>query len=295
MADLTGYAKQSEYSDPRVHAHLLDGLPTDVPGLTSVARNVIVHYRDPNADLPPQRMAEINHRWMDRLLDADQARAGSPLTAPRSLNDRVAGCCRDFTLFTVACLRHQGVPARSRIGFAGYFTPGYHHDHVVAEVWEGSRWVWVDPQIGREGWAFDTTDIPPDAGLFDSAAKVWTRYRAGQIDADQYGVGPGIPVGGAWFIRCYVFLELAHRQRDELLLWDGWGAMGGPGSQDNEVQLVDEIAALLLAADGGDESAESELAERYAADPRLHPGDRIESHTPFGEIFKVDLRTRESR
>ena len=37
------------------------------------------------------------------------------------------------------------------------------------------------------------------------------------------------------------------------------------------------------------------LAQRYADDPRLHPGDQIESHTPFGEEFKVDLRARESR
>jgi hypothetical protein len=165
----------------------------------------------------------------------------------------------------------------------------------VAEVWDGSRWVWIDPQIGPQGWSFDSTDIPPGAGVFDSAAKVWTQYRAGQIDVEQYGVGPGIPIGGAWFIRNYVFLELAHRYRDELLLWDGWGAMAGPGSQDQEQELVDDIAALLLAADAGDAGAENDLVQRYADDARLHPGDQIESHTPFGEEFKVDLLTRESR
>ncbi len=155
-------------------------------------------------------------------------------------------------------------------------------------------WVWADPQIG-DGWPFDSCDIPPGAGLFDSAAKVWTAYRAGQIDVQQYGVGPGIPVGGAWFVRCYVFMELAHRYRDELLLWDGWGAMGGPGSQGQDLQLVDEIAALLLAADAGDEGAERELGQCYADDPRLHPGDQVESRTPLNEHFKVDLRTREHR
>lgn len=130
-----------------------------------------------------------------------------------------------------------------------------------------------------------------DAGHFDSAAKVWTAYRAGKIDIDQYGVGPGVPIGGAWFVRNYVLIELAHRYRDELLLWDGWGAMTGP-EMDGDLELVDELAAMLLGADAGDGSVERELARRYAADPRLRPGDQVQSHTPTGEVFAVNLRTR---
>lgn len=45
----------------------------------------------------------------------------------------------------ISLLRHHGVPARSRIGFAGYFTQGWHHDHVVPEAWLGGRWVRCDP------------------------------------------------------------------------------------------------------------------------------------------------------
>lgn len=293
MSDVTEYAQQSSYSDPGRYAGLLEALPQEIPDLTAVVRNVIVHYRAPGTNLPNERLAEINHRWLDRLLATDQARFGSPLAAPRPVTQRVAGCCRDYTLLTVAALRHRGVPARSRIGFASYFTPGYHHDHVVAEVWDGRRWIWVDSQIGPEDdWSFDPADIPHDEGLFDTAARVWTAYRAGEIDVDQYGVAPGVPVGGAWFVRDYVLMELAHRRRDELLLWDGWGAMTGP-DMDGDHELVDDVAALLLAADGGDEAAERELAERYAADPRLHPAGRVACHTPVGEEFVVDLRTRE--
>lgn len=53
--------------------------------------------------------------------------------------DRFVGCCRDFSLLFVAALRGRGVPARTRIGFAGYFAPDFHHDHVVAELWDGHR------------------------------------------------------------------------------------------------------------------------------------------------------------
>ncbi len=82
-------------------------------------------------------------------------------------------------------------------------------------------------------------------------------------------------------------MELAHRLKDELLLWDGWGAMGPDAEGADE--LVDEIATLLVAADAGDAAAEGELVDRYRADPRLHPGDRIQSFSPYGEIVEVSL------
>jgi hypothetical protein len=62
-----------------------------------------------------------------------------------------------------------------------------------------------------------------------------------------------------------------------------------------QLDLVDDVAALLLADDDGDdESAERELADRYAGDPRLKPGDRIRGRSPAGGDIWVDLRTRES-
>ena len=104
------------------------------------------------------------------------------------------------------------------------------------------------------GWRFDGYDIDPAAGLFDSAARVWTANRAGTIDPDVYGVDKGLPVRGAWFVYNYVLQELAHRQKDELLLWDSFGAMTGDLAY-ADLALADEVAALLLAADGGDRAA----------------------------------------
>ncbi|WP_433826732.1 hypothetical protein ACQP2E_32160 [Actinoplanes sp. CA-015351] len=49
---------------------------------------------------------------------------------------------------------------------------------------------------------------------------------------------------------------------------------------------------VLLAADAGDQAAERRLAERYATDPRLHPGDVISCHSPREVVYEVDLRQR---
>jgi hypothetical protein len=292
MPSLRDYSQQSSYSDPREYAPLVSALPSDLSQLGLIVRNVLVHYRGSGIQFTPERLAEIDTRWIDRLLATDRSRFDTPLDQPRPEADRVAGCCRDFTLLTVSGLRAHGVPARSRIGFAAYFEPGFNHDHVITEFWDGERWVFADTQIAPAGsWpGFDPLDMSlADAG-FATAAQVWTAYRRGDIDVDQYGVGLGVPIGGDWFVRNYVLLELAHRQRDELLLWDQWGAMSG--ELDGDLGLIDDVAAALLAADGGDQSAESMLAKRYASDSRLHPGDRVRSLSPRGVVDTVDLRGR---
>ncbi|MGN9807843.1 transglutaminase domain-containing protein [Micromonospora sp. BQ11] len=288
--DIDEYRAHSPYSDPRRHGSLLDAVPADIATVAAIARNVIVHYRAGGVELPADRLEEVNCRWVDRIVDTDQSRFPLPLTAARPVADRVAGCCRDHTLLSVAILRQHGIPARSRVGFVSYFVPGWHHDHVLVEYWNGDRWVWADPELDPAGdWRFDGYDIDPRAGLFDSAARVWSAYRAGTIDPDVYGVHPGSPIRGAWFVYNYVLQELAHRQKDELLLWDDFGAMTGDIA-DADIALADEIAALLLAADDGDETAEKALTDRYAADARLRPGPEIRSHSPTaGIVTTVDL------
>ncbi|HST80355.1 MAG TPA: transglutaminase domain-containing protein [Kineosporiaceae bacterium] len=292
MPSLDTYTQQSPYSDPREYTPLITALPADLPNLGAAVRNVLVHYRAPGVQLSSERLAEIDNRWIDRLLAADRSRFDSPLDQPRPEAERVAGCCRDFTLLTVSALRAHGVPARSRIGFAAYFEPDFHDDHVITEFWDGERWVFADTQLAPTGsWpGFDPLDMVLDEAGFTTAAQVWTAYRRGDIDANQYGVGSGVPIGGAWFVRNYVLLELAHRQRDELLLWDLWGGMSD--QLNGDLELIDEVAALLLAADGGDQSAEATLAERYATDARLHPGDRVLCRSPRGVTGTVDLRGR---
>ncbi|HSU00962.1 MAG TPA: hypothetical protein VLK03_00305 [Nocardioides sp.] len=70
-------ARQSAYSDPGQHLALLLDLPDDVPSLEAAARNVIVHYRAQLTDVGPDRDHEINSRWLERILDLDQARPQS--------------------------------------------------------------------------------------------------------------------------------------------------------------------------------------------------------------------------
>jgi hypothetical protein len=305
MTSLDEYARQSDFSDPGRYAPLLDGLPTDVRELATVVRNVIVHYFGAGLTFTGDRLAEIDNRWVERILETDQRRHTAPLPAPRPETERVAGCCRDFTLLTVAALRHQGVPARSRIGFAGYFGPDVHPDHVVAEYWNGQRWVYLDAQVDPADQPFDPGDLdrpvgaqPEPPSMFATAAQAWSAYRDG-ADVTNFGVAwaepdsadrTGPPLRGPVFVGGSVLLELAHRQRDEVLLWDVWGERLQPSHRADA--LVDEVADLLLAADEGDEGAERELTDRYRTDPRLRVGATVRCVSPSGTDCVVDLRSR---
>lgn len=283
MINEPSYLAQSPYSDPGPYADRLAELPESPAEIAAAVRNVLVHYLAGGITFQGDRLAEIDHRWVVRMLAADQRRFPQPLTEPRPAAERVVGCCRDFTLLTVAALRQHGIRARSRIGFADYFTTDdYHCDHVIVEYWDGSRSVFLDAQLDPAGdWSFNPEDMPhpaqPDAPL-RSAAAVWTAIRAGEIDAERYGATPGPPLCGGWFVRNYVLQELAHRQREELLLWDTWGAMSL--ELDGDLGLIDEVAALLLAADAGDATAEQRLADQYATNARLRPSGRVVCYSP---------------
>jgi Transglutaminase-like superfamily len=299
---MTEYAEHSRFSDPGQHRDLLTALPAEVPALAAVVRNVLVHYRGAGLTFTGERLAEIDNRWVERILDTDQRRFGIGLATPRPLVERVAGCCRDFTLLTVAALRERGVAARSRIGFAAYFMPDFHCDHVVVEYRAGDRWVYVDAQLDpAQRWPWDPCDMPRVVGPvrvndldFATAAQVWRAIRRGEVDPDTYGVDPGMPhLCGVNLVRHYVLMELAHRRRDELLLWDVWSwSPDGPTVDDG---LIDEVAELLLTADSGDEAAEQALAERYASDARLNPGRRVRCMSPSGLDQMVDIGARFSR
>jgi hypothetical protein len=276
------YAQHSPYSSPGRFAALIRALPDQVEALCAASRNVIGHYRDELRDLPVSRRPEIDSRWLEEILAVDQSRHGTSLDLPRAASERVAGCCRDHSLFVVGALRERGVPARNRVGFASYFTADYHHDHVVVEYHNGQRWIRMDPELAGEvhagaNWRFNPRDLPVGAGApFETAAEAWRGYRLGRHDASSYGVLPGSDFAGPDLVRSYVIFEVAHRFGAELLLWDSWGT--DPVTDDE----IDEVAELLVRADQGDQWAEDELAARYNQDSRLRPGDVVTQHSPYG-------------
>jgi hypothetical protein len=289
------WVRHTPASNPGEFAVLLDAVVPRPEEIGVVARNLIAHYRAQASELPAVTRDDVHLRWVSEQLATDQCRHSCALDVERPLGERLQGCCRDHTLFAVAVLRQHAVPARSRVGFAGYFEPSWHHDHVVAEYRDGDRWRRFDPEIEPASPALpDATDLEVgEHAPFRTAAEVFKLMRAGEIDPAIYGVAPGNEFSGPQFVVGEVFYELAHRYGDEVLLWDAWGAIP-PVDQPVDVdviRLIDEVAELLLAADAGDLDAEAKLYHRYVTDDRLHPGESVHRFSPFGEPpVEVTLR-----
>ncbi|QDP98974.1 transglutaminase domain-containing protein [Microlunatus elymi] len=286
--DPTRWAEHTAYTDPGRHAELLQAVPPDLDQLSAVARNLIIHYRASAMELPEETKPDINARWLEAILDLDQQRHPGDLAAERDPLSRVQGCCRDHSLFAAAVLRQHDQPARIRYGFAGYFAPGFHVDHVVVERWlpDEHRWLRFDPEV-EEPWESMPTprDIPPGTGQpYETAAEAWTAYRNGSIDPQTYGVGTDVPIRGPWFLQCAVLIDAAFRAGTELLLWDGWGAMSDPdGPTEDQVEIADQLSELIMKADAGDVAAERELITRMQSDPTVAVPETVLMISPWGE------------
>jgi excinuclease ABC subunit A len=190
---LAYYTSQSAITDPGPHASLFDDLPVDIAELFAVIQGLLLHRNSSKyygVQRTTQQNTELGLRTMQqrlgRILELDPA----PLTVPRDPSERQIALCRDFAVFLTSILRHKGIPARMRVGFAAYFPDSpWYGDHWITEYWNGDlgRWVLADADIG--GMPRDAFKEPlkcnPEDLLYDHdfyvAGSAWKLAREGKI------------------------------------------------------------------------------------------------------------------
>lgn len=240
------YATPGEFTDlSRVPAATLDGVDGDPVEICRPVRGLVTHpFEIEPLRLPAERMASNQTRPADRLIDALMELDPAPLAVAREPVDRIVGTCRHFAVLGCALLRHRGVSARVRCGFATYFRPGRAVDHWVIEYREPSpaRWVRLDAQILGGGVLDHAEDLR--RGEFLSGGEAWQAYRRDEIDASIFGVD-GTDNWGPAEIRGNAVRDLAALNKVETLPWDEWGRMsdayaGTTGSDYDE--RLDELA-----------------------------------------------------
>ncbi|MEP7188865.1 MAG: transglutaminase domain-containing protein, partial [Roseiflexaceae bacterium] len=161
--ELDFFRTHSPITDPGANAALFNMLPDNLPGIAHAVQGLVYHYvadeQSYHWPVPKERLPEIDTRMVENMLARITTMDARPLTETRAPQKRLIGCCRDFTALFVAAVRHKGIAARSRHGFASYFVPGSFIDHVIAEVWEEDRqrWRMVDPELPPEG--FPNVDV----------------------------------------------------------------------------------------------------------------------------------------
>jgi hypothetical protein len=253
------YTKPGPMTTPGQQGALLRDLPAGVAGLAEVLHGLIIHEHIAGlygVTLSDEYRASVHVRRAEDLLGLIHARDNRSLGVPREPSARLPGNCRHFTVLMVTMLRAQGVPARARCGFGGYFGNGLFEDHWVCEYWNSSeqQWKLVDAQIDARQLEiftvdFDLTDVPRDRFLI--AGDAWARCRAGAADPSAFGLSL-IKESGLWWIAANLMRDAAALCNIELLPWDVWGVMPGPDAEigADELVLFDQLAGLTKMADG---------------------------------------------
>jgi hypothetical protein len=255
------YTHHSPITDPGPYAAMLADLPSDLPALVEMVQGLLYHFawqKSYGVTLPKARHQEMHLRTMPDMLERLLGMNDAPLTVTRPPEQRLVSLCRDFAVFLVSMLRQQGIPARLRIGFAGYFPaerPRY-WDHRIAEYWDApqGRWVLADPQLDAYqqricNITFDPLDIPDD-GSFYVAGRVWQLCRAGQADPMDFGDSPtdlGLPP-----IRYALLHDFDALNKVELVGTDTWHELiDKPEADltDADRTLLDELAAVTVNVD----------------------------------------------
>jgi transglutaminase-like putative cysteine protease len=292
------YATQSAFSDPGTLASLYADLPADPRQLARIARDLTIHRVEGELyryDIPQDRLRnDAETRYIDDILRIITERNDAPLTQRRELSDRFVGICRDFTLLHCSFLRHAGIPARLRSGFADYFgSDGFHFDHVVTEYWDDERgWLLADAELAdplvtdRFKIDFDPMDVPRDRFLV--AGSAWRTIRAGEADPKTFGLHlPDGPLVGEWFVAGNIRLDLAALNKVETLLWDVWGVgAGGDGEMTDEIRELYDQASLVACDDVPFEAARKLFAENEG----LRTPKTVLSMAPFNGHSHVTLR-----
>ena len=254
MDELTYFNQQSRMSDPGKYVSFFQNLPANIPELVKVVQGLTIHVfwtEHYGYSMPPERRNELQLRSLEKRLARTFELDSHPLAEARSVDKKMIGNCRDFSLLLVSMLRQQGFSARARCGFGAYFMPNHYEDHWVAEYWnrEESRWILVDAQLDdlqckalRIG--FDPLDVPRNQ--FIVGGKAWQMCRTGSYDPATFGI---FNMNGLGFIRGNLIRDLAALNKVEMLPWDCWGLILKEQIDDPADQILLDQAAALTALD----------------------------------------------
>jgi len=263
--DLDRYARHSRWTEPgRFSAHL-DEVPSEPTGLPGIVGGLVLHPLF--AKTREAATSDAALRTVVEILHAIFARDSRPLNEAREPGRRAIGTCRNYALLACAILRQHRVPARLRVGFADYFTPGFLEDHWVCEYHDGIRHHFLDAELtpdvcGRLAIGFDPADVPRERFL--TAAEAWSALRRGERDAAGFGVS-ALGLAGAWFVAASLLRDLAALGKEEVMPWDYWGPARKfnrkTGVPEECLAPLDRLAEALVRAPVSYQLVQSILAE----------------------------------
>ncbi len=236
--------------DPGPYRFLFDDLPAGVPALCSVVQGLLIHALETKrygVQLAPERLAEVEVGTVSGMLAGVLRLDPGPLQFARPPERRWVATCHDYALLLCAMLRHRGLKARVRSGFAAYLQSERFTDHWLCEMWvpQQHRWVQVDAQLDTVhcqsyGIRFEPCDVPADQYL--TGAQAWSACRRNQLNPTLFGFRMWL----GWGYLRHVLLRDAFALAQIAPL--AWAPLGLPEKAEDQLQAEDMAMLDLLAA-----------------------------------------------
>lgn len=276
----------------------LDGLPRSVVELIEKIDGLVIHFETDKAALDEQILAqrrhEVDSRYASTMLDRIFSLDASPLDRARPASRRLLGTCRDTALLLCSFMRHQGIPARVRFGFAHMLHQRANplHSHAVVEYWSGSEWRLAEsrmPYVRGADIPFPPDDMPRN--LFMTGSEAWRQVRSGEQCAQVFS---GHKLGehpSAWLVRSFVLYDLASLAGYEPLMWDQWGRHYNfcrPRRVFNDRELL-ELLDRAVTADVRIDMQCREIVEMFDAVTGIADGTEIHSFSPVRGRYSVTV------
>ncbi len=261
---LSYYQEQSVFTDPKSNTLLYPDLPADCAGLASVVQGLLIQpyekvIRWYSIDPDEIDFVGVGIRKTEEFLQRIHAKNSESLTISRPPIERIGVICRNFAVLHVSMLRNAKIPARERVGFAGYLDDpnGIWWEHRITQYWneQEKRWTLADAMIDgvqkrERKIEFNTLDIRSE-NSFLLAGEVWSGCRNGKLDPMRFGdteTDLGMPP-----IRYALLHDFAALNKFEILGNDDWGALIKKKESELtnvDMQLLDSIAAWSMNPDG---------------------------------------------
>jgi len=238
------YKAHSTMTNPGKYAYLYDKLPETLPELCRVVQELLLHIFHTGrygVSLSKERKKEIRVRKVADMLQSIVNLSDQALNRPRDAKKRMISHCRDYAVLMCSFLRHQGIPARVRVGFATYFIPESHQSHWICEYWCQSKkeWIKVDAQLDDIQARFYKIDFDPLNVPADRFLYAGIEYQLIQKNSDDSHHLNAQKSQDSFCVRRCLIQDLMALNKMEVEVWDVTSFM------DIDVHPNSEIAQLL--------------------------------------------------
>jgi len=236
---------------------MVKDLPRDIPSIVKVVQNCLIHQhwaKQYGIDVNESNIFEVNIREVENKLKRLNQKGITNIIEPITLDNKLIGICRDFTVLMTSLCRELNIPARSRCGFADYFEEGKYIDHWVCEVWDKNeeRWIMIDAQLDEyQSKALEIIFNPIDIKdqHFITADQAWLMCRDNQTDPNIFGI---FKWWGYDYLRCNLILDansLVGMAMQPWDFWDGYKSLPIEEWTEDNYREMDKLACLISTID----------------------------------------------